>query len=283
MKIETIKLIPETRTFEIKQTDEIIKIRYLRTGRGGRNSNWITLPRIILLTPKLITAFGIYYAEGNKSKTRWYSSFSNTEPNVLFGGIELFHAFGISTKELKAHIKTYSTISDAELIHYWSQIVGLSESNFIKCSRGTAKQNYLRNRKKPPLYGVLEIYYNSVVIRDLIDQLLDTIKLSCFQDTNIRNAFLKGLFSGEGTVKIVANKLREIRIASCNKTEQKFIRAILLKENIIPSKAEYNFYVSISGFKNFKMIHDSGIVNLHPEKKYLFDTGYENCFLSSGK
>ncbi len=69
-EIETLKLIPENRKFEIKRNNKTVEIRYLRTGRGGKNSNWIVVPKTVPITPEIAVAVGIYYAEGNKSRKR---------------------------------------------------------------------------------------------------------------------------------------------------------------------------------------------------------------------
>lgn len=283
-QIKTLELVPKTRKFEIKQRNSELQLRYVRKGKGGSSSNWIKAPKIIGVTPELATALGIYYAEGNKSVKRWYSSFSNTEKIVILKGIKLFNSLSIKTSHLQAHIKTYGNrINDTKLIQHWSEITGIPKDNFIKTQRAIAKIVYVRNKRKPLPFGLLEVYCNSVVIRDLIDNLLEKVKSRCLENAEIRKAFLKGLFSGEGTVKLVNSKLREIRIASCNQQEQKFIRTLLQKEKIKPAAAEYDFYVAISGSKNFNLINNSGIVNLHPEKKWLFDTGYKNLLLSSGE
>lgn len=282
-QIKILELVPNTRKFEIKENNNKLQIRYIKRGRGGSNSDWIKLPKSILLTPELIAALGIYYAEGNKSTRRWYSSFSNTEQRVVIEGIKLFKTLGINSSHIRAHIKVYNNMPEDSLIRHWSKVTNIPEDNFIKTHRATAKLIYARNRRKPLKYGLIEVYYASVVIRDLIDNLLNKVKLLSLKNSKIRRAFLKGMFSGEGTIKLNKNKLQEIRIASCDKNEQEFIRKLLLKENIRPSNAKYKFYVGICGSENFSKINNSGIIDLHPEKKMLFDTGYKNTLLSSGE
>ncbi len=230
-EIEISELIPENRLFATERSKNTITLRYLRTGKGGKNSNWITLPRRILITPEIAIAIGIYYA----------------------------------------------------VVKHWSEITSLPRANFIKSYRATTKQKYVRNRKKPPLYGLLEIYYSSVIVRDVIDGLLERTKLLCLENSDIRRAFLKGMFAGEGSVKLINNRLREIRIACCNKKEQEFLRMLLIKEKIIPSNAKYAFYISISNSTNFNRINSTGMITAHPEKKYAFDIGYKNLLLLSGK
>ncbi len=283
-KIESQTLIPRTKNVEYKQSANGLLCRYIRTGRGGSNSRPIRIPKMITVTPQLATAIGIYYAEGNKSVNRWYSSFSNTETKIILSGIVMFQILGIVHEQLKAHIKTYNhKMTDNQLIDYWSGQTGIPHKNFIKVSRAHSKITYVRNRKTPPATGLLEIYHSSVIIRDIIDALLRIIKELSLKNKTVRRAFLRGMFSGEGSVKLVHNKLREIRIASCSKPEQSFIRTLLFKEGIRPSDAQYKYYIAISGICNFSKLRRLEIIDIHPEKKSLFDTGYKNALFLSGE
>lgn len=282
IKIKTLNILPK-RKLELKIDRNYIRIKYLGRKRGGSDSNAVLLPKTIQFSAKFTRALGIYYAEGNKSKTRRYSSFSNTEPKVVQEGISLFEMLGIKRQDLKAHVKIYNQeISDESLINYWSGISGIPKNNFIKISKAISKKDYERKRKKPPKYGEVEVYYSSVVIRDVIDRLLEITKKISLENSFIRKEFLKGLIAGEGSVKLVNDKLRELRIASCNKQEQKFIRKLLIKEEIKPSDAEYEFFIAISGFDNFRKVSENKIFHLHPVKKEAFDLGYTKCLCSQG-
>lgn len=282
IKIEILNILPKRKN-ELRVERNSVRIRYLGRKRGGNNSNTILLPKTIQLSAKFARALGIYYAEGNKSKTRRYSSFSNTEPKVVQEGIDLFEMLGIKRQNLKAHVKIYNQkVSNESLVNYWSGITGIPKNNFIKVSKALSKEHYERNRKRPPEYGEVEVYFSSVVIRDVIDKLLEITKKISLKSPFIRKEFLKGLIAGEGSVKLVNDKLRELRIASCDKQEQKFIRKLLIKEEIKPSDAEYEFFIAISGFDNFRKIYESKIFHLHPVKKEAFDLGYTKCLCSQG-
>lgn len=282
IKIKTLNILPK-RKLELKTSRNSIRIKYLGRKRGGSDSKAVLFPKTIQFSAKFARALGIYYAEGNKSRTRRYSSFSNTEPKIIQEGISLFEMLGTKRQNLKIHVKIYNQrISDEDLINYWSGITGIPKNNFIKISKALSKQRYERNKKRPPKYGEAEVYYSSVVIRDVIDKLLEITKKISVKYSFIRKEFLKGLIAGEGSVKLVNGKLRELRIASCDKQEQKFIRKLLTKEEIKSSDAEYEFFIAISGFDNFRKISESKIFNLHPLKKEAFDLGYTKCLCSQG-
>jgi hypothetical protein len=281
--LKTPNLLPPKRDFETKEIKNSIKIRYKRKCRGGSNSEWLSVPEVIKITPELTKALGIYYAEGDKSDKRWHTRFSNSDISVILEGMNLFNALGLGKHQIKGYIKTYNlSISDEELIKYWSENTGIPKENFIKIARYVSKNKYERKRKPPSAHGRIEVYYSSVVLRDIIDNLLKTVKYLSLRNREIGVNFLKGLISGEGSVKLHKNKLRELRIASCDKKEQMFIRKLLKFLNIEPSNASYKFYIAISGSQNLKKMKDIDAFQIHPEKRKLFDSGFNN-FLTSGE
>ncbi|MBI4983580.1 hypothetical protein HZC32_02960 [Candidatus Woesearchaeota archaeon] len=284
MKIKTLELIPKHEQVEIGITGNKISLKYLSRKQGGSDSNTVTLPRCIEITAELARSLGIYYAEGNKSKLRRLSNFVNSEPVVIKEGMKLFELLGITKNKIKARVKVYNTdISDNDLKKYWSEITGISIENFIKTEMMPSKLNYERNRDRPSKSGRLEVIYSSVIVKDIIDNLLKKIKELSLRNTLIRNEFLKGIIAGEGSVKLVNNKLRELRISSADKNEQQFIRQLLIKEGIKPSDAEYDFYIAISGFDNFKEVLKLKLFNLHPNKAKKFVNGFNNLSLVLGE
>jgi hypothetical protein len=284
MEIKTLKLIPKNKQVEARITENKISLKYLSRKQGGSDSNTVTLPKYIEITAELVRSLGIYYAEGNKSKLRRLSNFVNSEPVVIKEGMKLFELLGITKNKIKARVKVYNPdISDNDLKKYWSEITGISIENFIKTEIMTSKPNYKRNRDRPSKFGRLEVIYSSVIVKDIIDNLLKKIKELSLRNSLIRNEFLKGIIAGEGSVKLVNNKLRELRISSADKNEQQFIRQLLIKEGIEPSDAEYDFYIAISGFDNFKEVSKLKLFNLHPSKAQKFINGFNNLSLVLGE
>lgn len=68
--METIRLLPPRRDVETERKESTLRIRYLNKYPGGSKSNWLEVPEIIKMTPELTKSLGIYYAEGDKSRTR---------------------------------------------------------------------------------------------------------------------------------------------------------------------------------------------------------------------
>lgn len=205
-------LLLRTKKIEIKPYKNNIKIRYKNEGRGGSNSRWLNIPKEIQIKSNLIQALGIYYAEGDKSKTRWHTRFSNSETVVVNYGLELFKVFGIGPHKLNGYIKTYNQkIPDKQLINYWSCATRMPKENFFKIFNSRSRAIYKRNRGLPSKHGRLEVQFSSVVVRDMVDNLSKEIKYLCLKNNNIAIDFLKGLFAGDGSVKLFNNKLREVR------------------------------------------------------------------------
>jgi hypothetical protein len=188
----------------------------------------------------------------------------------------------IKHEQLKGYIKTYGTkIPENELVEHWSVASEIPKINFFRVKRYVSKEKYIRNRSLPSEYGWLEVYFSSVLVRDIVDNLANIIKTKSLESKEIALNFLKGLVAGEGSVKLVKNKLREVRIASCNSFEQEFIRRLLEILNIKPSQAKYKFYIAISGTDNFKKLKEFDVFEIHNQKRQKFNFGLKN--LASGE
>ena len=285
MKIETLELIPKERKIDTKLLDTKISIKYLSRKQGGSDSKRIEITNKVEFTPALIKAVAIYYGEGNSSTKRRLSNFVNSNPAVVNAGIKLFELLGINKSELKARVKVYNpSIDDEELKKYWSGLTGVLLQNFFKTEVSYSKPIYKRNREKPSKFGRLEIIYSSVIIKEIIDNLVKEVKKFALENSEVRREFLKGLIAGEGSVLLKdSKKLQELRISSCDKNEQRFIRELLQKEGIRLTDKEREFYVPFYGFDNFKIISKFGLFDLHPDKRQKFYLGFKNLSLALGE
>ena len=284
MQLETAQLLlPDKKLSCVSIGNDKLIIEYLSRKRGGSNSKKVVIPRNLELSDELVTAIGLYYAEGNSSSFRRLSNISNIEPTLIKAAMTLFKELGITNEQLKARVKVYNKrLSDKKLIKFWSQKTGIPEQNFIRTSVTESKKTYTRNRPRPPLFGQLEIYFSSVIVKDIIDNLIEKVKVLSITDPGIRRAFLRALAAGEGSVIVLGGKLKEMRIASCDVIEQEFIRNLLRLEGIEPARARYKFYVAISGFNNFKRAAGIRLFDLHPKKSLSFWSGLRKLAVSSG-
>lgn len=285
MEIETLELIPKERKVDTKLLDTEISIKYLSRRQGGSDSKRIEITNKVEFTPTLIKAVAIYYGEGNSSTKRRLSNFVNSNPVVVNAGIKLFELLGINKSELKARVKVYDpTISDIELKRYWSQLTEIPLKNFLKTEILHSKPVYERNRGRPSKLGRLEVIYSSIIIKELIDNLIKKIKRFALENSEIRREFIKGLVAGEGSVLLKDNKrLQELRISSCDNNEQRFIRELLQKEGFRLTDKEREFYVPIYGFDNFTIISKLELFDFHPDKRQKFNLGFKNLSLALGE
>lgn len=285
MKIETLELIPKERKVDTKLLDTKISIKYLSRRQGGSDSKRIEITNKVEFTPALIKAVAIYYGEGNSSTKRRLSNFVNSNPVVVNAGIKLFELLGINKSELKARVKVYNpTINDRKLKKYWSKLTDVPLENFLKTEISYSKPIYERNREKPSKLGRVEIIYSSVIIKEIIDNLVKEVKKFALENSEVRREFLKGLIAGEGSVLLKADgKLQELRVSSCDEIEQKFIRDLLQKEGIRLTDKEREFYVPIFGFDNFKIISEFRLFDFHPDKRQKFNLGFKNLSLALGE
>lgn len=285
MKIKTLELIPKEREISVNRLGSKISVKYLSRKQGGSDSKIIQTPNELKLTSNLTKAVGIYYGEGNSSTKRRLSSFVNSNPVVINAGIKLFELLGINKSNLKARVKVYDPIaSDKELKERWSRLTDIPLENFLKTEIAHSKQIYMRNRERPSKLGRLEVIYSSIIIKEIIDNLIKEIKKLALENPEVRKEFIKGLVAGEGSVILKENgKVQELRISSCDKNEQKFIRDLLQEEGIKLTEKEREFYVPIFGFDNFKLISKLRLFDFHPDKKQKFNLGFRNLSLALGE
>ncbi len=183
----------------------------------------------------------------------------------------------INFNKIKARVlisSKYENISDKRLITWWSKITNIPPSNFWKTKWFNAKEVYIRNRQQPSKYDELEItYYDKKLVRatwNNIKMLLNTSDLKVAVD------FLKGIFAGDGFVKLRMNgKLQEVRIGA--KDDKEKIAKLLQIIGIIPGKFQ-KWDIPIYGINNFNKVTQYNLLDLHPEKAKKFALGnYALC------
>ncbi len=170
--------------------------------------------------------------------------------------------------------KEENELSSKELIKYWTtEVEFLTGCIFKKVKRKFRTTKNLRKRKDPPLYGLVEFWIYSRQLQKTLQSYIKDVKTA--ENLEIIG-FLRGLIAAEGSVKLNNSQvLKEIRIGSTKKTEQKFIRYLLKLIGIKAAKAEYKNYIAISNFTNFKILKKYMLYSLHPTKKLLFEVGYK--------
>jgi len=207
-------------------------------------------------------------------------SFANCNPKIVHDVCLKFKRF--SNKEVKAYINTYwpkDVISDEGLIRYWKKYLP-DKIKFYKIRRCIRTTRNLRKRETPKLHGTVELKIHNIKLTNKLLELLKTTKKQCLFNKHTAIGFLKGIIAAEGSVKLVDNKLRELRISSADLMEQNFLRNTLKNIGIEPSKAKYKFYIAISGLRNFKPIHKYKLFSLHPEKNEKFVQGFQNLIVN---
>lgn len=226
----------------------------------------------------LITWLGLYYADGRKTK---YLSFVNTDPNLIYYFIQGLRKFGITQNQLKARVqisRMYKDVwkSEISLIKWWYERTGIPTKNFWKTRWVKTKKTYLRKRKPPSVTGELEVVYlNKSFLQNIKQKITEVI------NTNrkiVAIYFLRGVFAGDGFVKLKNNsKLQEIRIgATCTEEKEKICKLLQLA-GIQPGKWQ-KFDIPIYGKSNFEKIKRLRLFELSHDKLNKFLNGFKALY-----
>lgn len=213
---------------------------------------------------------GFYYADGRKGG---YFSIVNTDPNLILFYLNVLKKLGIQPHQLKARIqisKNYKKIWEhKKLIEWWSKLTNIPEKNFWEIRWVKTKKRYKRNRKPSPETGEIEIaYLNRGFLREVNKKIQEILKTN---DKQLIAEFLKGVFAGDGFVKLRKNgKLQEVRIGV--KYEKETIYQLLKNVGISPGKPQ-KFDLPIYGRKNFEIIKELQLLELSHHKLELFLNG----------
>jgi len=212
---------------------------------------------------ELYESLGLLYGDGClKGKVE----FSNCNPELVKKIFNFIKSFGINTDKIKTYIKTYrsvSEITDEEILHYWLKYLkGAKRKNFYKIQRRKRVTQNIRKRKLPPKQGLAEIMvYNKQLCRKM-NLLMKNAQKDVLKDKIKAIFFLRGIIAAEGSVKLVKEKLKEVRISSCKPKEQEYIRNVLKVVGLIPCKARYDYYIAISGIKQFEILEKNAFISL---------------------
>lgn len=278
MKLSLLPLVK--RTFDeqfYKVTVEKEKIRLTSNKRDGRPSKPLVLPKILDINEEFITGFGIFYSEGTWAiggVSRVEAG--NSEPILLNHFINFLEDFGFKKTEFKVKIGIYeedAAIKEPEkLKNFWKQKLLIPLENFQKVSF----YKKTGSKRVAMKYGVAQVrYYNTNLVRFMHAFRKEMLRI-IGNNKKLTKAFLKGVIASEGHVELRnASSLKAVYIA-CKNTHDELLG--LLSSIGIQTKGYkiYNRCIRIQGVKNFKILFNDSLMNVHPDKNSEFINGLKN-------
>src|SRR5258708_514566 len=96
----------------------------------------------------------LYWAEEDK-KTKWGVNFTNSNPRMMSLFLKaLKNIYKVDEKRIRGHLYCYANQNPPELIEYWSNLLNLPKSQFIK---PYVRQDFKEDKKYKLLHGVMHI------------------------------------------------------------------------------------------------------------------------------
>ena len=200
-KIILSKLLQD---FEIKEFEEQIEVFY---ETRCKDSKKMKLNKNIKISKDLLRLFGMYQAEGTKTKAN-YLCFTNNDPNQIRYFREKFtEIFGIDSKEWRLDISTNR--NKEQMQYYWHSLLKIDNLLISNSSRNSE-------------YGTANLRINNNTSREIAQRILKLIKNIVAQNKDYCGYFISGVLSGDGHVYIENNsRVKRIELYfNANKIEE---------------------------------------------------------------
>lgn len=118
---------------------------------------------------------GLYWGEGNKLN-KHSVRLGNTDPHLVKRFIEFLERIcGIDQNKLRFGLQIFSDISPIIAKKFWCNMLNVPAAQFQKIIVTPARSlGTYRNKSQ---YGVLTVYYNNKKLRDIINKMIDDLKI----------------------------------------------------------------------------------------------------------
>ncbi|MBN3037038.1 MAG: hypothetical protein JW834_01190 [Candidatus Diapherotrites archaeon] len=197
---------------------------------GGYYKKDLLFENILKFNDDILSALGLYFAEGGKTA----ASFTNSWPDAINCVLSFIEKqMSIDREDVKATIYCNPSLKDKQkkLEEFWSSKTGIS--NFAP------KLHFGKNSTSPQ--GTLELYFCSEVVKEFLVSLMDSLPGM----TVPKGALLDGVLSGDGS-PIQSTKysiVHQLPVDRKNPKNERFIKwlfADFKAKKVTPSK--FNIY-----------------------------------------
>lgn len=260
-KINLIDLIPKKWGIKLLDKD-FIKISYKTIGRGNSPKAFV-LPKSIVINKELIEGISLYLGDGKLSEDLYHLQFDNKDKDL----VKFMHDFfrnRFNIREMHYRL-TYKNLSD-DSVEKWVNYMGIPK-DLINLNKS--------DRHKEECFG---FQIGGRLFRELFESIINIITKMEF-NSELRQAFLRGLFAAEGGIGIVKKENYIAYLAfhlsySKEKKLANFVQKLLKLEGInskqIMRKDKGERYIQITNWKNYHKCWKIGLFNLCGRKRKKF-------------
>lgn len=125
----------------------------------------------------IIGGFFLYWGEGTK-RSMSCLAMSNTDPAIQLFFLKWMEILGVPRSRMRVKLHLYSDMNIDESIDYWSNLLGISKSNFLKSYIKQSRQLDI-NYKREFVKGTCMISYHNQKLHDFV-----MMGLKYLQDTS---------------------------------------------------------------------------------------------------
>lgn len=259
--INLIDVLPKGLDIE-KLSNSLVRISCKTTGRGNNPAAFV-LPETIIIDKELIEGISMYLGDGKLSKDLHHLQFESKDREL----IRFMHDFFRNRFNIKGmyYRLTYKNLSD-DSVEKWADYMGISKKS-INLNKS--------NRHKEECFG---FQIGGRLFRELFGKIINkTMKMEL--NTELRQAFLRGLFAAEGGIGIVKKENYVAYLAfHLSYTKEKklanFVQKLLRLEGIsskqIMRKDKGERYIQITNWKNYHKCWKIGLFGLCIRKREKF-------------
>lgn len=178
-KIDLMKVVSNLETYPTWSTGKSYKLDVQEFSDKilikGKNASSFEFPRYIFLSPDIFWLIGFLDGEGSKSKGKsGYLRFTitNSNPYMIKMALDILDKHGVLTKtkipDRGIRIRRSSKHNDKKLLNFWMNHLRLPKSKFYFSPKP--------DETKKAKHGVCHIYTSNMILRRVIDRLIEYVK-----------------------------------------------------------------------------------------------------------
>ena len=231
---------------------------------------------------KIAELIGFYFGDGNTSANVRSFRLNNCEQSVLNYCLDILEDIGIRRDMVKVQViysTPYEKIGNSikeRCTSYWSEILGLKESQIVSINRSFGKTESLQ-------YGSARIFLDNatfveLMLNGVLKRFIKFLKNPNSKEKRvILRGFLRGLAAAEGSVILTSLKsLSKVGFAYNPHSEDLDFYKLMLTNLGVNYAGINGNELYIYRMSNFKIFNDIDLFKMHETRKIKFNLGYQN-------
>lgn len=276
---DVVKLLPDAlpsgkRILWTKVDEEKIEISVDKHSARGGNAKSTIIKRFIEINTDLFLLLGLWFGDGNRLRDGEWRAFGFSNTCLDIHKLFLILADDCLSIGRREFFCVISMPSEFKNMMFNIQNVVSQKLDIRKESFWNTTINESRN------FVHIDTRINSTLLSRTMKILNDNLKQTILENEKFCISMLQGIIASEGNIHVRSDfgRLGEILIAAEGEDKREFIRNMLIKIGIQPSKdktIEHQESVLIHGLSNFRKVKELSLVIIHPTKHRDLEIGLQ--------